>query len=84
MVITLILRDSAAVKWKSRENREPHWPPAACELQQELLHPFLFNTHKAFDNTVTPPECAVNCRGSVKCFTNDCFAVKAVFSFQWE
>lgn len=40
--------------------------------------------HRALDNTMTPPDCAVNCQGGVKCFANDCFAVKAVFNLQGE
>lgn len=33
---------------------------------------------------MTPPECAVKCRGSVKCLRNDCFAVQTAFYFQKE
>lgn len=74
---------TSALELASREN-SPHSPEAACKLQQELNELFFHSIHKVFDDAVTPPECAVNCQGSVKCFTDDCFAVQTVFNFQKE
>lgn len=68
---------TAALRWKTWESTvsQPCSPPAAWKLC------FIQN---AFDRSKTPPDGAVNSQGHVKCFINDCFAVRALLNFKGE
>lgn len=84
MAITLALSiPPLLLNWHPEKTALIH-QKAACKLQQELNELLFHSIHRVFDDAVTPPECAVNCQGSVKCFTDDCFAVQTVFNFQRE